>query len=157
MSEAKDTKKKTVEVSKVFVDPATMTLSANVKITGEIKSEDKWSIADASTVVRLVKVPLNDLIVRVVRDWFWVRKIQDVLRKGNISDARTALNAGYDWNETLARTRVVMVRTPESILEGVLADADMSAEMSEDERKAIERVIALARKKREAAKEKAAA
>jgi hypothetical protein len=35
--------------------------------------------------------------------WFWVRKVQDVLRKGTIADARKALNGGYDWNESTSK------------------------------------------------------
>lgn len=135
---AQNAPKKTVEISKVFVDPNTMTLSANVKITGEIRSEDKWTIADASTVVRLVKVPLNDLITRVVRDWFWVRKIQDTLRKGTLGEARAALNAGWDWNEALARRTRIAVRTPADVLAGVLADPELAGELTAEEKALIE-------------------
>ena len=90
-------------VEGVRYDSMTQTIDFTATLSGKIKSEDKWSIEDASTKVLGVKVPVRDMIVRVMIGWFWVRKVQDILRKGTISDARSALNVGYDWNEATSR------------------------------------------------------
>lgn len=103
-------------------DVTTQTVDFTATLSGKIKSEDKWSIDNASTKVLGVKVPVRDMIVRVLVGWFWVRKVQDVLRKGTIADARAALNAGYDWND--ATTRKAGEAAPAIIGARVIAKMD---------------------------------
>lgn len=90
-------------ISGLKVDVMTMTVDFKAKLSGKIKSEDKWSIETAETTVTGVKVSIADMLTRVMVGWFWVRKVQDVLRKGSIADARTALNQGYDWTESTTK------------------------------------------------------
>ena len=109
--ESKDDEKtaaKHIEISGLVYDPKMQTVSFNAKMTGNIqqgtsKSGIKWQIKDATTEVKAVKVPLRDFLVKVLVGWFWVRKVQDILRKGTVQEARSALNGGYDWSTATAR------------------------------------------------------
>lgn len=106
MSQEAENKKDKVArcvISGLKVNVLTMTASFTATLTGKIKSEDKWSIENATTKVTGVEVSIADMITRMMVGWFWVRKIQDILRKGTIADARTALNQGYDWTESTTK------------------------------------------------------
>lgn len=98
-TEKKAEKKVRCEITELVYLPSTQQVSCKVKMTGKIKSEDKWAIENAETQLTLAKVQLRDLLGRLFIGWFWVRKIQDVLRKGTIAEARARLNKGYDWTE----------------------------------------------------------
>lgn len=110
--EEKDDEKtaaKHCEISGLVYDAKTQVVSFEAKLTGNIqqgtsKSGINWQIKDASTTVKAVKVPLRDFLVKVLVGWFWVRKVQDILRKGTVQEARTALNAGFDWSIATARS-----------------------------------------------------
>lgn len=110
--ESKDDEKtaaKHVEISGLIYDAKTQTVSFEAKMTGNIqqgtsKAGINWQIKDATTTVKAVKVPLRDFLVKVLVGWFWVRKVQDILRKGTVQEARAQLNAGYDWSEATARS-----------------------------------------------------
>lgn len=137
---------KSCQISGLTYDPKLQVVSFEAKMTGNIqqgtsKSGIKWQIKDASTTVKAVKVPLRDFLVKVLVGWFWVRKVQDILRKGTVQEARSALNGGYDWSTATARKagekaapevvaeRALGLMTPEQLQEFILK---AQAKLAED-------------------------
>ena len=98
----KESKIARVEFIEFSIDPQTQTVSFKAKLRGKVKSADVWAINDAETIVSGVKVPAREFAQRVLQGWFWVRKIQDELRKGHKKDAEEALKVGYDWTASTA-------------------------------------------------------
>jgi hypothetical protein len=107
MSEEKSEKLARCVITKLEMDTITKTISLEAKLAGTIKSGDLWEIKPAETTVKCVKVPVEDFVARVMSGWFWVRKVQDTLRKGMMKDAEVALKMGYDWNDTVIRKQAV--------------------------------------------------
>jgi hypothetical protein len=101
MSEDKKDKIARCVITRLEMDPITKTISLEARLAGTIKSGDSWEIKPAETTVKCVRVPVEDFVARVMSGWFWVRKIQDVLRKGSKADAVIALRTGYDWTQTV--------------------------------------------------------
>jgi hypothetical protein len=122
---SEDLKKKVrCEITNVRLDTQTQTLSCDAKLHGKIKKGTPtggvvWLIEDAQTSVKLLNVPVRELLVKVLVGWFWVRKIQDVLRLGSQAEAKKRLSEGYDW--TLTTTQTATKAAPEVVGERVVA------------------------------------
>src|SRR5512137_2234194 len=122
MSEEKKDKIARCEINTLTIDLATKTLSFTATLTGKIKSGTSWSIERARTVVKGKGVPISEFLSRVLIGWFWVRKVQDVLRKGSAREAQTALDKGYDWTEETSTTRGASKASPEEqVMKGLAA------------------------------------
>jgi hypothetical protein len=100
-------------IEELKLDPIKNTLSLKAKLTGTIKSGHSWEIKPASTTVKCVEIPAEEFVGRVMSGWFWVRKVQDVLRKGSKKDAEQALTSGYDWADSVTRKPAAPATTEE--------------------------------------------
>jgi len=95
-------------ISNLNYDPTTQLISLEADLVGKLQKGTastgvEWQIEVARTKLTMVKVPLRELIVKVLVGWFWVRIIQDQLRKGSKSEAQAAMAKGYDWSQSLAK------------------------------------------------------
>ena len=70
---------------------------------GTEKTGIEWAISIVRTKLSIKAVPLRELLVKLFVGWFWVRVIQDTLRKGTKAEALAAMSKGYDWSESMSR------------------------------------------------------
>jgi hypothetical protein len=132
MSEDKDKAEKIarITIKSLTLDPIKKTCNFDASMTGKIRDGDLWTINPATTSIKGTEVPVEDLLSRVLQGWFWVRKVQDTLRKGTKVEAEAQLAKGYDWADTTSR-RAPVALTPEGhatkIADNVKSLAELNA------------------------------
>ena len=118
----KGEKKQRLELTSLRVDTEKLTVSFRSVLRGKLtaKNPDKsvlWEIPEAETRVQGVTVPLSELLQAALVGFAWVRRVQDVLRKGSQKDAREWLLKDHTWAELFETVRKPAAeKTPAELL-----------------------------------------